>query len=201
MKKFTLILGLILVMQAGNLFAQTDTENVNFNAILESVLNLNVTGGADQTATFNTPDTYNFGIDAVGTTTVTVESTSDWNLQISAPNFTDGATATIPINNLGVWCEATGAHVFGTEVTCGCQTLADAMGLTTGAQMLIDAGGASNAGDASDNAFNLNWTMGTMKVANPNPMNAASIFDQLANGTIANIGTFTTTATLTLTAQ
>ncbi len=195
MKRFTIIIALILVVQAGNLFAQ-DQENVNFTAILESVLNLNVTGGGDQTATFDTPDKYNFGIDAVGTTTITVESTSDWNLQITGNDFTDGGAAIIPINNLGVWCEATGAHTFGTEVTCTSQSLATSLGITTANQTLIDLGGSSNSGDATDNAFNLNWTMGTMN----NTMNPASIFDQLADGTIANIGTFTTTVVLTVTA-
>ncbi|MFP4470797.1 MAG: hypothetical protein ACLFPE_08940, partial [Bacteroidales bacterium] len=105
MKKFTLIITMILALNAGNLFAQ-DQENVNFTAILEEVLNLNVTGGGDQTAIFETPDDYNFGIDDVGITTITVESTSDWNLQITGNDFSDGAAAIIPINNLGVWCEA-----------------------------------------------------------------------------------------------
>lgn len=194
MKKFTFILAIILMAQVGTMYAQTDQETVNFTAILETVINLNILDGDAQTATFNTPDTYNFGIDDVGQTTITVESTSDWNLAVSAPNFSDGGTAVIPINNLGVWLEATGAHTFGNEVTTTFDALGNACGITTNNQTLID-NGAGNSGDASDNAFTLNWTMGTMN----NTMNAASIFDQLSNGTIANIGTFTTTATLTVT--
>lgn len=194
MKKFTILLSVILLTQAGTLFAQTDQETVNFTAILETVINLNIVNGGDQTATFNTPDTYNFGIDAVGTTEITVESTSDWDLTIAAPDFTDGAAAIIPINNLGVWCEATGSHTFGNEVLTNFDALGNACGLTTNNQTLIDNNGG-NSGDATDNAFNLNWTMGSMN----GTMNALSIFDQLANGTIANIGTFTTTVTLTVT--
>nr|NQU89674.1 hypothetical protein [Bacteroidota bacterium] len=194
MKKLILFLMLMLVIQSTNLFAQ-DAEVVNFTAVLESVLNLNVTGGADQTATFDTPDLYNLGIDAVGTTTVTMESTSNWNLQINAANFSDGAVASIPIDNLGVWCEATGIHVIGGEVTCAYTALGSALGVTAIDQMLID-NGTGNGGAALDNAFNLNWTMGTMN----GTMNLASMFAQLADGTIANIGTFTTTVNLTMTA-
>lgn len=196
MKKFTFILALLIATQAGHLFAQTDTENVTFNAVLSSVLNLNVTGGDNQTATFDSPATYNFGIDAVGTTTITVESTSDWSLAISAPDLSDGASATIPINNVGVWLEATGDHQFGTEVTTSYGSLANACGLLNTAQTIID-NGTGNSGDASDNAFNVNWTMGTMH----NTMNGLSIFDQLSNGTIPNIGSFTTTVNLTVTAE
>lgn len=196
MKKFTIILSFLFLIPTVNIQAQaTDTDVVNFTAILASVLNLNVTSGQNQTATFDTPDKYNLGIDAVGTTTVTMESTSDWTLEINAADFTDGASAIIPINNLGVWCEATGTHTIGGEATCANTTLATAMGITNTDQMLID-NGSGNSGDASDNAFNLNWTMGTMNGS----MNTASMFDQLSDGTIANLGTFTTTVNLTLTA-
>lgn len=194
MKKFTFLLSIILLVNAGSLFAQTDQETVNFTAILETVINLNIESGGDHTATFNTPDTYNFGIDAVGTTEITVESTSDWSLAASAPDFTDGGSAIIPINNLGVWLEATGVHTFGNECSTTFDVLGSSCGLTTNNQTLIDNANG-NSGDATDNAFNLNWTMGTMN----GTMNANSIFDQLADGTIANIGTFTTTVTLTVT--
>jgi len=196
MNTYSKILILTFTLLSAKVFAQ-DTEVVNFTVVFESVLNLNVTGGADQTATFNSPALYNLGIDAVGSTTITMESTSNWKLEISAPDFVEGATtAIIPINNLGVWCEATGVHTFGNEVTSAYTTLATSMGITVAPQLLIDALG-DNDGSAADNAFTLNWTMGTMQ----NTMNPVSIFAQLADGTIANIGTFTTTASLTLTAQ
>lgn len=196
MKNCTIILSLLLVMPFVQIKAQaTDTDVVNFTAVLSSVLNLNVTAGQNQTATFDTPDKYNLGIDAVGSSTVTMESTSNWTLEINAADFSDGASAIIPINNLGVWCEATGTHTIGAEATCAYTSLATSMGITNTDQMLID-NGTGNSGDASDNIFNLNWTMGTMNGS----MNTTSIFDQLSDGTIANLGTFTTTVNLTLTA-
>jgi hypothetical protein len=196
MKNFTIILSILFVAITSNMRGQaTDTDVVNFTAILASVLNLNVTSGQNQTATFDTPDKYNLGIDAVGTSTVTMEATSNWTLEINAADFSDGASAIIPINNLGVWCEATGVHTIGAEATCAFTSLATSMGITNADQMLID-NGTGNSGDASDNAFNLNWTMGTMNGS----MNTATMFDQLSDGTIANLGTFTTTVNLTLTA-
>lgn len=196
MKKFTFILFAALVGLSFKAQCQTDAEVVNFTAILSSVLNLEVTGGATQTATFDTPDKYNQGIDAVGTTTVTMESTSNWKLEINAADFVETSTsAIIPINNLGVWCEATGTHTIGAEVTCSNTTLATAMGILNTDQLLLD-NGTGNSGDAATNAFNLNWTMGTMQ----GTMNTASIFQQLSDGTIATLGTFTTIVNLTLTA-
>ena len=195
MKKFTFLLSLVIALQAMNVQCQqTDAEVVNFTAVLSSVLNLNITAGDNQTATFDTPDKYNLGIDAVGVTTVTMESTANWKLEINAADFLNG-TATIPINNLGVWCEATGAHQIGAEVVCSNTTLATSLGVTSADQLLLD-NGSGNSGDAADNTFNLNWTMGTMQ----GTMNTASIFQQLSDGTIANLGTFTTTVNLTLTA-
>jgi len=196
MKKFIIILVVLISAQTTSLMAQaTDTDVVNFTAILQDVLNLNVTSGQDQTATFDTPDKYNLGIDAVGTTTITVESTADWNLQINAADFSDGGGNIIPIDNLGLWCEATGVHQIGTEVDCSFTSLAGCMGITAADQMLLDNLGG-NGGDATDNAFNLNWTMGTMN----GTMNTASIFEQVSDGTIGALGTYTTTVNLTLTA-
>lgn len=189
----------LLVAHTTSVMAQTDTDVVNFTAILQDVLNLNVTSGQDQTATFDTPDKYNLGIDAVGTTTITVESTANWDLQINAADFSGAGTNTIPIDNLGVWCEATGTHVIGTEVTCSNTSLAAAMGLTVADQTILDdaGGNGGNGGDASDNAFNLYWTMGSMN----GTMNTASMFDQLSDGTIGALGEYTTTVNLTLTAH
>lgn len=196
MKKIIIIMVVLLVAHTTSVMAQTDTDVVNFTAILQDVLNLNVTSGQDQTATFDTPDKYNLGIDAVGTTTITVESTANWDVQINAANFSDGGGNIIPIDNLGVWCEATGTHLIGTEVDCSFTSLATAMGITAADQTLLD-NLAGNGGDASDNAFNLNWTMGTMN----NTMNTASMFEQVSDGTIGALGTYTTTVNLTLTAR
>ncbi|MBP6872543.1 MAG: hypothetical protein KBC43_11095 [Bacteroidales bacterium] len=203
MKKIVLLFGLLFALQAAIMAQLTDQEVVVFNAHLNETFNLNV-DGVTQEITFAVAADYNNGVTEAGGivpgfTLISVEATGDWELEISAPDFTpsDGpnpGTGAIPINNLGVWCQATGTHQFGTEVTCAYQNAAAAMGLTNADQLLIGLG-TTNAGDISDNAFTLHWLMGTMQGS----MNTESMFNQLALGTLFSTGDFTTTATLTLT--
>jgi len=204
MKKLVILLSLIFALQAPvSVFAQLeDTENVVFNAILGGVFNLVVQDGELQTATFNTADDYNFGIsESIGTpgidpgfTTVAMEATGNWYLQIGAPDFTPiSGTGTIPIDNLGVWCEATGTHQFGTEVSCAFQTAETALGLQNANVTLIDLL-TNNSGGAPENQFVLHWLMGTMQGS----MNIESMFAQLSAGQFSQ-GTYTTTVVLTMT--
>lgn len=205
MKRFILLFSLIFALQAStSLYAQLeeDTENVIFNAILGGVFNLLVIDGDIQTATFNSGDDYNFGVSETlgipgidpGFTTVAMEATGDWYLQIGAPDFVPiTGTGSIYIDNLGVWCEATGAHQFGTEVTCAYQTADNALGLQNANATLIDLG-TTNSGGQTDNQFILHWLMGTMQGS----MNTLSMFEQLSAGLFSQ-GTYTTTVVLTMT--
>jgi hypothetical protein len=175
-------------------------DDVVFNAHLESTLLLTVTDGNVQEITFATAADYNFGVSEAGGivdgySTITVESTGNWNLNINCPNFTGAGI--IPIDNLGFWMEADGAHQFGTELSCvqGNIDAASSLGLTIADQLIID-NLTGNSGDASDNAFTLHWRMGTMDNAS---MHATSMFDQMANGDFP-VGDYTTTAVLTATA-
>jgi hypothetical protein len=205
LKKVMALSGLLFALQTPiALKAQlTDQENVIFTAILGGVFNLIVQDGNLQTATFNTADDYNFGIsESIGApgidpgfTTVAMEATGNWYLKISAPDFSPTVgTGSIPINNLGVWCEATGTHQFGTEVACAYQSADAAWGLTNSDVTLIDlVVGSSNSGDQTDNLFVLHWLMGTMQ----GDMNPASMFSQLAAG-IFSVGTYNSTVVLTM---
>jgi len=204
MKKFILLFGLLFALLSHTtLMAQIeDDEEVIFNAILGGVFNLIVLDGDIQTATFASADDYNIGISETqgtpgidpGFTTVAMEATGNWYLKISAPDFSPvTGTGSIPIDNLGVYCEATGTHQFGTEVTCLFQTSDDALGLLNTDVTLIDLL-TENSGDQTDNLFVLHWLMGTYQGS----MNPASMFSQLADG-IFSQGTFTTTVVLTMT--
>lgn len=202
MRKIIMLAALLLALQTTMHAQLTDDENVVFNAILNGAFNLIVVDGDIQTATFASADDYNFGIsETLGTpgidpgfTTVAMEATGNWYLKISAPDFIPvTGTGSIPINNLGVWCEATGAHQFGTEVTCSYQTADAALGILNSDVTMIDLG-TENSGDQTDNLFVLHWLMGTMQGG----MNPASMFSQLAGG-IFSQGTYTTTAVLTMT--
>ncbi len=202
-RKVILLLGLFFALQTQTtLMAQfEDDENVIFNAILNNVYNLIIQDGDIQTATFNTADDYNLGISETqgtpgidpGFTTIAMEATGNWYLEISAPDFSPvTGSGTIPINNLGVWCEATGVHQFGTEVTCAYQSADAALGLTNTDVTLIDLGTGNN-GDQSDNLFVLHWLMGTMQGS----MNSTNMFSQLSAG-IFTVGTYNSTIVLTL---
>lgn len=180
----------------------TDDEEVVFNAILGGAFNLVVQDGDVQTATFGAADDYNMGISETmgapgidpGFTTVAMEATGNWYLKISAPDFTPiVGTGVIPINNLGVWCEATGVHQFGTEVACSYQSADAALGLSNTDITLIDLL-TDNSGDQTDNQFVLHWLFGTMQ----GTMNPASMFSQLSDG-IFSQGTYTSTVVLTMT--
>lgn len=205
MKKIVTILSLILVTVAPfQTFSQSpDVENVIFNAILGGVFNLTVQDGNNQTAYFTTADDYNLGVTETqgsrivpGFSTITMEATGNWYLEIAANDFmpTTG-TGSIPINNLGVYCEATGVHQFGTEVTCSYQSPDAALGISNSVITLIDlAAGQSNSGSVADNEFVLHWLMGTMQGS----MNPQSMFIQLAAGVFSQ-GTYVTTVVLTMT--
>lgn len=208
MKRIIISLGILLAMQGATFAQLTDSENIVFNAHLLKVFSLNVLNGATQEITFSTAANYNNGVIegagiATGTTAVTVEATGNWVMSILAPDFVpyvgpNGAgTGTIPINNLGVWLVATGAHQFGVEISCPYTNLATARGLATTSQQLIGLV-TSNSGDASDNAFTLHWQMG-QGLACP-LMNQTTMFDQMSAGTFGP-GDFTTTAILTITQQ
>ena len=210
MKKFVFLLGILFAMQMV-VRAQVTEQTVTFNAHLISTFNLNMLDGGTQDITFNTALDYNTGVTGplglnpgitTGTTHITVEATEDWHLTITAQdNFVgyagpNGAgTGTIPVDNVGVWCEATGLYTFGDQLTC---TFLDPLSIR-GLEVLVDItligiGGSGNAGDISDNAFTLNWEMGTMQNAS---MHTTSMFDQMANGDFST-GDFTADAILTL---
>lgn len=196
MKRLVIILLTLFALQTTSVFAQSQ-DFVDFEAILQDVTAITVTNGDFITVTFATSDDYNFGFDVIApVTTVEVVALLDWDMSIAAPDFLGGATGTdiIPINNVGVWCESTGVHTFGAELVCAYTAITTPLGLTIADQPLI-TNGTGNNGDALDNAFNLNWEMGSMNGS----MNVNSMFSQVADNTIASLGTYTTLITLTLT--
>jgi hypothetical protein len=204
MKKIIILFAVLLAFSAqNNLKAQTDFDVVNFTAILSGVIDITVVTGNNQTASFTTAANYNLGVwegagIATGISTITCESTNNWFVQMKAADFLPASPLAIPINNLGVWMQATGAHTIATgEVVYTCIDAATTQGLTNADAMLINLGAnpAGNKGDISDNAFTLHWRMGTRDNAT---MHATSMFDQMANGDFG-LGTYSTQVILTMT--
>jgi hypothetical protein len=196
------ILLLSFILAATELMAQSDAEDyVDFNTYCEAIFNLDILDGEYQVATFSSADDYytgvsqdkgNPGIDP-GFTTIAVEATGNWQVKIKADDFLPiTGYGAIPINNLGVWCEATGIHQFGTEVTCSYQSPEAALGLQSSDITLIDLG-SGNGGNQLDNQFVLHWLMGTMQ----GTMNPSSMFSQLSD-MIFSQGNYMTTVVITM---
>lgn len=201
MKKFFALFAVLFAFTQLNLQAQPDDQDiVVFNAHLLAVLDITVVTGNVQEITFQTAAQYNFGVDETdgiiqGYSDVTVNSTGNWDMLINCPDFT-GAAGTIPINNLGVWCEATGNNTFGGACVCTCTDAASTQALTIADADLITNGTGNMGDDVNDNLFVMHWRMGTMDNASMNPL---SIMQQLTAGDFG-LGDYTTTATLTVTA-
>ena len=200
MKKLVILFAALLMFAATNMQAQdraTVTGTVSMTVNLTDVLELNLTGGNAIVFTFDTPTEWNSGMtapDGGTTTTITINSTKDWYLTIESPDLTPaGGGNNMTPNTIGVWCEATGTYQFPSEVTCAYTAVGSPLELENAAATLID-NGSGNAGDATDNAYTINWECGTMN----GPMNATSMLQHVAAGDF-NADTFTSTVTLTLT--
>jgi hypothetical protein len=202
MKKLFILFAVLFAFSQLTVQAQPDDEDyVVFNAHLLAVLDITVTDGDVQEITFQTAAEYNAGVwegagIAQGWSDVTVNSTGNWDMLISAPDFTGGTGNPIPIENLGVWCEATGNNNFTGPCNCSCIDAGTTQGLTDTDAPLITNNGGNAGDDINDNLFTLHWRMGTMDNAS---MYATSIMYQLVNEGIT-LGDYTTTATLTVTA-
>lgn len=204
MKKLFILLTVLFALSFGSrVMAQTDTAHVIFNAHLLEVLDISVFSGATQEITFGTAASYNTGVWAAngivpGMSEVRVDATMNWDMTIECPDFqpygANGGPGSIPIDNLGVWCEAIGTFTFNNQVNCLYTSAATSLGLDPIAAPLI-TNNNGNAGDFNENRYRLNWRMGTRDNGS---MNTATMFDQMQLGTFG-IGDYTTTAILTVT--
>lgn len=198
MKKIFLLIAVLFTFTQVSLNAQTDFDEVIFNLELVAVFDIEVVEGALQEITFDNSDQWNNGtyqgngiVD--GYSIVTVDATSNWDMFIKAPDFIAvTGTGTVPIDNLGVWCEALGTNNFSGASSCGAQAAVDSQGITTADAILI-ANDGGNMGNNVVNRFQLNWRMGTQEGS----MNTASMLELLTLGGFT-LGTYTTTATLTI---
>lgn len=199
MKKLLILFVAVLTFATMGVNAQTDSENVALTVILTDVFDLGISAGSAITFTFDTPAEWNLGMTAPdgGTTTdITVDATQDWEITIASPDLTDGGTGVMTADNVGVHCTDNGGnHSIGAEVSCAYTALGSPLALPNAATVLLD-NGTGNAGDATDNAFSINWQCGTMTA----PMNATSMLQHVASATFPT-GTYTSTVVLTLQAD
>ena len=133
-------------------------------------------------------------------TDFTVSSSTRWKLEYGTEEATflgtDKPANTFALNNVGFKITNNGTNIFETGATIGLTPAAQLWSVpTTGATkitalqtypttLITDNTVAtnSNAGDAADNSFTLNWRCGTAEylpaVAGPAPMNAVKLIDQ-----------------------
>jgi hypothetical protein len=196
MKKIILLSAVLMLFFNARILAQPVTDDVIFNVDLQNLFTITVESGDVQLATVITAADYQNGVTpASGVSEVSVESTTDWYINISGPDLT-GTAGTIPVNNIGVFVtDGTGSYTLGTEYTSPFVAAATCMGVTIANQLLVDVGAPTNAGGKAENWFNLNWLFGTMQ----GTMNATSLLNQIANGDFASPGLASTTLTLTAT--
>jgi hypothetical protein len=159
-----------------NLNAQVeDTETVSLTANLQTSLALTL-GTSSVDFIFNTVDQYNNGIGSTGNIfhTATVNSTSNWELEIKAQDdliHTNGNDE-IHLNQVGVSASLEGNY--GSNRIINSTSLTAPLSLTKTKQVLLTKGNDTNAGNASDNLFNIYWQMGTQQTG----MNNISILQQ-----------------------
>ena len=192
---FALFITASAFAQSFNYVDQTQTVTVNAN--LYTVFQLNLVSGDEITFNFEDFDDYKNGIANTTTTQLTVNSSTDWKLNVKAEsaNLTyDGNN--IPIDNVGVSLATSGTYTAGANnYVNNAAGSANAKGLTTTDQTLIEAGTAHNIGDATQNILDLTWYMGTKNGS----MRAESMFDQLTRGDFPTGGPYTANVTFTLT--
>jgi len=129
-------------------------------------------------------------------TDFTVASSTRWKLTYGAEEAafigTDLATHTLALNNVGFRITESGTNNFGAagaaKGTAGAQLFSTPTNNATEVAALLiypvdliednDLATDSNAGDASDNSFTLNWRCGTAEAGATNPMNTVKLIDQ-----------------------
>lgn len=204
MRKFNFVA--IMLLCGATLFAQAvkDRNVIPVAVNLNQVLRMTISNGGNIEFVFNTINDYKNGLSAatVGTgamyeTNFSVASSTRWKLTYGAETATfqgtDNPANTLALDNVGFLLTESGVHNFEADAQ-GTSTAelysaptdggADVTALQAYPVVLIEdndqvgADVASNAGDASDNVFQLSWRAGTTEDTGTTPMNSVALIDQ-----------------------
>lgn len=172
---------------------------------LNQVLRMSISNGGNIEFVFNTINDYKNGLSkelglagASYETNFSVSSSTRWKLTYGAETAafqgTDNPSNTLALDNVGFELTETGGHAFepGTQGTTTAELYsaptnggAEVAALEKYPVVLIEdndqvgADAASNAGDASDNVFQLNWRAGTKESTGlTTEMNQVALIDQ-----------------------
>jgi hypothetical protein len=209
MMRKLLISGTILLLLGANMMAQAvkDRNVIPVAVNLNQVLRMTITNGGNIEFVFNTVEDYRNGLSsatvgsgAMYTTDFTVASSTRWQLSYGAEAATfigtDDPGHTLALDNVGFLITETGTYDFNAttvapapgdpEALCSAPTdnALQVTALQAYPVVLIEDSESttvSNAGDATENSFTLNWRCGTSEanaVIAGNSMNATSLMNQ-----------------------
>lgn len=194
MKKILILFIAVMAFAAVNLQAQDNIDIVNLEVELVDVFDLDVDPAQQNVKfTFDAPLEWTDGMDAPDSglpTVFTVAATQDWQVEIIVPDL--AGPVTMEADNLGVYCASAGSNNIGAEVACAYIAPGSILPLPNVSTVLM-GNGTGNAGNATENIFELYFECGTMQTG----MQALNMLDQVAAGTL-QVGVYTTIATLTL---
>lgn len=187
MKKINFVAALLFCGLTVSAQAVKDRNVIPVAVNLNQVLRMSISNGGNIEFVFNTINDYKNGLSATnavsGTmyeTNFSVSSSTRWKLTYGAETATfqgtDNPANTLALDNVGYLLTETGAHDF--EAGAQGATTAELYSAPTNGgaeiaalevypQVLIEdndqvgADAASNAGDASDNLFQMSWRVGT----------------------------------------
>lgn len=206
MKKINFVAALLFCGLTVSAQAVKDRNVIPVAVNLNQVLRMSISNGGNIEFVFNTINDYKNGLSATnavsGTmyeTNFSVSSSTRWKLTYGAETATfqgtDNPANTLALDNVGYLLTETGAHDF--EAGAKGATTAELFSAPTNGgaevaalevypQVLIEdndqvgADAASNAGDASDNVFQMSWRVGTKEIGATvaKTMNPVALIDQ-----------------------
>ena len=202
MKKILTTIFAVSILGSGISQAVSDRNTIPVAVNLNRVLRMSVNTGGNIEFTFNTIAQYKNGISgdlatsgSAGTaaanpmyiTSFTIAASTKWRLDYGAEDATfigvdNPANTAFTLDNVGFSLGETGAHAFGTELaSIPTNAGAEVAALQAYPVVLLTDGGnaAANAGDATDNAFNMTWRCGTAEgTGGTTPMNQVKLIEQ-----------------------
>lgn len=195
--KAALLLSLVLFLAPAG-FAQTDdSDDIQVSASFSSSIDLTVTAGENIAFNVVTLDDYTNGLaDPVAyNSTFEVNSSVDFQVELTATDFSDGSGNTLDADNFGYTIADAGTYASGTNhLLLGAATTPSAYALLGEDNTIVEASGDGNAGPGTANRFTLKWELGTA------PLRALSGLPTLLEQNIAP-ATYTSTVTLTASAM
>jgi len=206
MKKINFVAALLFCGLTVSAQAVKDRNVIPVAVNLNQVLRMSISNGGNIEFVFNTINDYKDGLSATnaisGTmyeTNFSVSSSTRWKLTYGAETAsfqgTDNPANTLALDNVGYLLTESGAHDFeaGNKGATTAELYsaptnggAEVAALEVYPQVLIEdndqvgADAASNAGDASDNVFQMSWRVGTKEIGATvaKTMNPVALIDQ-----------------------